>query len=180
VVLALGGLGLVGCAQLTDLRADLSRLRADLNAQSALLATLTDRVSALEQRVNASADGGTRLSPEWQQAVEVLLKKALETEARLSQLESARVERRRPDASIKPTPAAAHSKAANPPAHANGPVKKDISLGMTAEEVRRILGEPLCIEEAGPYIFWQYSPVHDQKYVVIDRVGGRVSGWRGL
>ena len=43
-----------------------------------------------------------------------------------------------------------------------------------------MLGEPLSIEEAGSYIFWQYSPRSNQQYVVFERANGQVSGWRGL
>jgi hypothetical protein len=51
---------------------------------------------------------------------------------------------------------------------------------MSQEDVRRTLGDPVSIENAGSYIFWQYSQMSNQKYVVFEKASGQVSGWRGL
>jgi hypothetical protein len=58
--------------------------------------------------------------------------------------------------------------------------RKDPSLGMTQDEVRRTLGEPISIDNAGAYVFWQYSETRNQKYVIFQKASGQVSGWRGL
>jgi len=29
-------------------------------------------------------------------------------------------------------------------------------------------------------VFWHYSPMSNQQYVIFETVNGRVSGWRGL
>jgi hypothetical protein len=154
----------------------MARLRADLNAHHTTLAALTERINALERR-GATSQGGTAhtVPPESQQAVEVLLKKALEIDTRVSHLEDAKVAAPRGE---KPSRSIVQPSMETRGDAVDG--RKEISLGMTQEEVWRLFGEPLRTEHAGQYIFWQYSPMRDQKYVVFDRQGGRVSGWRGL
>jgi hypothetical protein len=51
---------------------------------------------------------------------------------------------------------------------------------MTHDEVRRTLGEPISIDNVGAYVFWQYSEMRNQKYVIFEKASGQVSGWRGL
>ena len=58
--------------------------------------------------------------------------------------------------------------------------RKRLGLGMTQDEVRRTLGEPSSIENAGAYVFWQYSEMSNQKYVIFGKLSGQVTGWRGL
>jgi hypothetical protein len=175
VAVMLCSLGVASCAELREVRSDITRLRADLQAHQTALATLTERVGVVERRAIAAEKGAAQPSHELQQAVEILLKKALEIDMRLAQLETAQVAARRPERPPRPSP---HSTVEGP-GHA-AEERKEISLGMTQEDVRRIFGDPLRTEHAGHYIFWQYAPLRDQKYVVFEREGGRVSGWRGL
>ncbi|HXH14295.1 MAG TPA: hypothetical protein VNP04_31605 [Alphaproteobacteria bacterium] len=175
VAVVLCGLGVVSCAELHEVQSDMIRLRADLQAHQAALAALAQRVETVERQVVAADKAGAHPSQEVQQAVEILLKKALEIDTRMAQLETAQVASRRSERPPQPSP--------QPPQEARSEAvneRRELNLGMTQEEVRRLFGAPLRTEYAGPYIFWQYAPLRDQKYVVFDREGGRVSGWRGL
>jgi hypothetical protein len=59
------------------------------------------------------------------------------------------------------------------------PGGKQLSLGMTQDDVRRMLGDPISIEPVGTYVFWHYSPMSNQQYVIFEKMSGQVSGWRG-
>jgi hypothetical protein len=166
--------GVVGCAELGGVRSELARLRADLSAHHAAMASLTQRVHAVEQQLATSESGAAHTSHEWQQAIEVLLKKALEIDVRVARLETTKS-----TASHAPMP---HPSPPMSGLEEPGPVidkRQEISLGMTQEEVRQIVGDPLRAEYAGEYIFWHYA-VNHQKYVVFERESGLVSGWLGL
>jgi SmpA / OmlA family len=166
---------LTGCAGQEIFRSDASRLRADLSSQHAALVMLGERVDKLERRLATEAQASGQMQQELKDAVEVLLKKALETDTRLANLESARTPPRRAE---KPAPTAQQRTSA-----VNGVAERrstKISLGMTQEEVRQILGNPVSTENAGEYIFWQYSQLYNQQYVIFEQGNGRVSGWRGL
>jgi cell division protein FtsB len=174
IALAVCGLGVVGCANLGELRADLMRLRADLQAQQTAMASLAERVNAIERGTATSNGGAGPTARELQQAVDVLLKKALALDLRVAQLETAKPAAPRSEKERRPPP---------PPMQSRGNAVDDpkrINLGMTQEDVRRILGDPVRTEYAERYIFWLYSPASDQKYVVFERQDGRVSGWVGL
>jgi uncharacterized protein YhaN len=181
ILLAIIPLVVGSCAELVDVRMDLARLRADLNTHTDALSRLSARVEALERR-QATVDSATRQTQqELTQAIEVLLKKALVTENRLSTIESGRSQSKaiekldrqvRSPASDTPSPA---------PQVGSFPQEgRRISLGMTQEEVRRMLGDPISIEHAGSYVFWQYSQLSNHKYVVFEKSTGQVSGWRGF
>jgi hypothetical protein len=58
------------------------------------------------------------------------------------------------------------------------PGRKQLSLGMSQDEVRHLLGEPLGIEPVGPYVFWHYSPLRNHQYIIFDNTSGQVLGWR--
>jgi hypothetical protein len=51
---------------------------------------------------------------------------------------------------------------------------------MTPEEVRGALGDPISTETSDSYIFWHYSRVTNQKYVIFEKGTRQVSGWWGL
>jgi hypothetical protein len=175
IAVAMWGVGLVGCAELGAIRSEMARLRADLMAYHTAMESLTERVQAIEQRGATSESGVAHPSHDLQQGVEVLLKKALEIDVRVSQLEATKnVGSRAPMPRPSPPKSALEER---------GPTidkRQEISLGMTQEEVRQIIGDPLRTEYAGDYIFWHYSPLSYQKYVVFERENGRVSGWLGL
>jgi hypothetical protein len=199
-VITLVALALVlsSCAELSefrDVRSDITHLRSDLNTHAEALAKLSSRLDQLERHGNVSGP-----SPhDTTQALEVLLKKALETESRLSAIESASQSAKAADKLSKqarPPVAEAKAPAAPKKADQNGPsstvqaalpapknaavATKSIRLGMTSEEVRRALGDPISTETSQSYIFWHYSQVTHQKYVIFEKDTGQVSGWWGL
>jgi hypothetical protein len=169
------GLGLAGCAEFTPLPADVSRLQADLRTNSETLAQISARVDRLERRQSIPGHPSGQTSQELTQAIEVLLKKALLTESRLAALESGELRTRAPE---KPT-TRAHQQ---PPKAGDASQQQPaaLSLGMTREEVRRVLGEPVSTETAGAYTIWQYSQENHQKYVIFENGTGQVWGWWGL
>jgi SmpA/OmlA family protein len=159
---------LCGCAEM-------DRFRSDRNTQDAALVALTERVNELKHRLAVNERASKQTYQELKQAIETLLKKALETENRLSNLESGRVETKKIEKTAKP--------ALKQPMETSRAVKQDqkqLRLGMTQEEVRHLFGEPISIESSGDYIFWQYAQESNQKYVVFEKANGRVSGWLGL
>ena len=172
---ALLALGLVSCAEFTPAPADIGRLQADVHTNSETLAQISARVDQLERRQSSSDLPSGQSSQELTQAIKVLLKKALLTESRLTALES---DERRTRGLDKPTmqPPQRTPEPSDIPPHQAAP----LSLGMTREEVRRILGEPVSTEIAGPYTIWQYSSENHQKYVIFENGTGRVWGWWGL
>jgi hypothetical protein len=199
IVSASLALGLVSCAEFTDVRADIARLQSDLNTNSETLAKISARVDALERRESSpgSISGLTR--QELIQALEVLLKKALEAESRLTAIESAGPPVRGAEKPAKQTrQAASDTKGSSAPRGSDendprrfnrsspltesrsAPEAKQISLGMAPEDVRRALGDPIRTEASEAYIFWYYSRVNNQKYVIFEKSTGRVSGWWGL
>jgi hypothetical protein len=191
--------GFVSCAEFTDSRADITRLQSDLNANSETLAKISSRVDELERRQSSPDSISGLTQPELIRAIEVLLKKALEAESRLTSIESAGPPAKGPE---KPTKqarqAASDTKGISGPRDSdeNGsrrtiqsspltetrssPGAKQISLGMTSEDVRRALGDPISTEASESYIFWYYSRVNNQKYVIFEKSTGQVSGWWGL
>jgi hypothetical protein len=168
-------LGLVSCAEFTPLRADISRLRADLHTNSDILAQISARLDQLERRQSIPDPASGQTSQELTQAIEVLLKKALLTESRLTALESGELRSRaseKPDKHARQQPLNTRD--------TSQPRAAPLSLGMTREEVRDILGEPVSTELAGSYTIWQYSQENHQKYVIFENGTGQVWGWWGL
>jgi DNA-binding protein H-NS len=181
ILLAIIPLVVGSCAELMDVRMDLASLRADLHTHTEALSQLSARVEDLERRQAAADSTARQTQQELTQAIEVLLKKALVTKDRLSTVESGRSQSKaieRPDRQLRPP-------ASDPPSPAPqlGSFPQEgrrISLGLTQEDVRRMLGDPISIEHAGSYVFWQYSQLRNQKYVVFDKSTSQVSGWRGF
>ncbi len=179
VALAITPLMLGSCAELIEFRTDIARLRSDLQANTQALSQLSARIDELERRQAAAESAARQTQQDLSQAIEVLLRKALiakiakspvnpgKTRPRI--LEIWRVRHARTSA----TGQGALSRGMN--SHQG---KKQLSLGMTQDDVRRMLGDPLSIEPAGPYVFWHYAPMSNQQYVIFDNRSGQVSGWR--
>lgn len=181
MALVIAPLVLGGCAELMDFRADIARLRSDLHTNTETLSQLAARVNELERRQVATDNTVRQTQQELTQAVEVLLKKALVTENRLTTITSDRSQSKSPEKSdrlARQQPSEARSAARGGEDSPQG--GKHLSLGMTQEDVRRTLGDPVSIENTGSYIFWQYSQMNNQKYVLFDKVTRQVWGWRGL
>ncbi len=175
VAAAIAPLLLGSCAELTEYRADITQLRTDLQANTQLLTQLSARVDALESRQTATESMARQMQQELSQAIEVLLKKALVKENRHITRESGKSQAQDPDTLERQ----AHPLASETQ-RASSQGGKHLSLGMTQEDVRRTIGDPISIEHAGVYIFWQYSQISNQQYVVFEKASGQVSGWRGL
>ena len=159
---------LVGCAEYGE-------LRSNHNTQNEAFASLAAHIDEIKRRLAADERVAKQTQQELKQAVETLLKKALETESRLSSLESGQIEQKKlekPDRRIL--------QQAPETSKASGQNQKQLRLGMTQEEVRRLLGDPMSIDSSGDHIFWQYSQESNQKYVVFEKGSGHVSGWLGL
>jgi cell division protein FtsL len=181
MLLLIAPLILASCAELVEFRSDIARLRSDLHANSQILTQLSAQVNELERRQAATESASRQTQYELSQAIEVLLKRSLIAENRRAIGESGKSQSKEAE---KPKREALQlpfeTQRAISQGRKSSQEEKHLSLGMTQEEVRRMLGEPVNIEEAGSYIFWQYSPMKNQKYVVFERVNGQVSGWRGL
>jgi hypothetical protein len=142
---------------------------------------LEARVDELGRRQVASDKTVGQMRQELSQAIEVLLKRALVTESRLAALGTERNQPKgpeNPDRQVRQQSSAMQSAALQGKDSLHG--RKHISLGMTQEDVRHSLGEPISVENTGLYIFWQYSQINDRKYVVFDKATLQVAGWRGL
>jgi hypothetical protein len=174
MVPVLAPLILASCAELVEFRSDIAHLRSDLQANTQVLSQLSARVDELERRQAATQSASRQTQHELSQAIEVLLKRALIAENRRATAESGKSQSKE----VLQLPV--ETQRAISQGKKSSQEEKHLSLGMTQEEVRRMLGEPVSIEHAGSYIFWQYSPMSNQKYVVFERVNGQVSGWRGL
>jgi hypothetical protein len=181
MALVIAPLVLGSCAELIEFRSDITRLRSDLHTNTQILSQLSARVDEFERRQAAMENASRQTQQDLSQAIEVLLRKALMTEDRQTTRESGKSQPKdieKPESQAHQLPEASQGTSSRGGNAHHG--RKDLSLGMTQEEVRRMLGEPVSIEEAGSYVFWQYSPMSNQKYVVFERVNGQVSGWRGL
>jgi hypothetical protein len=180
IALAIVPLLLASCAGRGELQSDMTRLRADLHTTTETLSQLVARIDELERRQGAMDSVVQQTQQELTQAVEVLLKKALVTENRLKMMQSekkqaaeiAKVERQARQPS-EPLNGVVQEKP-------SAPAMTPLSLGMTQEDVRRTLGNPISVENTGTYIFWQYAPQGNQKYVVFDKSTLQLWGWRGL
>jgi K+-sensing histidine kinase KdpD len=175
VAVAIAPLLCGSCAELTEYRTDITQLRSDLQANTQLLTQLSARVDALDGRQAATESTARQMQQELSQAIEVLLKRALVKENRQITRESGKTQAKETEMlerQARPLPSETQ--------RASSPGAKHLSLGMTQEDVRRTFGDPISIEHAGAYIFWQYSQMSNQKYVVFEKASGQVSGWRGL
>jgi K+-sensing histidine kinase KdpD len=181
VVLVIAPLVLASCAELGEYRTDIDRLRSDLHANAQLLSQLSARVDELERRQAAAESATRQTQQELSQAIEVLLKEALMTEKRQSSREPGKSQSRDVETQKRQARKVQSETQRAAPQGGNSPQGgKHLSLGMTQEDVRRALGDPIRIEHAGSYIFWQYSQTSNEKYVIFEKVSGQVSGWRGL
>jgi SmpA / OmlA family len=178
VALVIALLMLGSCAEIGEFRTDIGRLRSDLQANTQTVAQLSARVDALERRQIEAESAARQTQQDLSQAIEVLLKRALVMEDRQSVRELARPQTRSDDAESRghhptPAPPVTSLRGGTTPSG-----KKQLSLGMTQDDVRRLLGEPLSIEPVGEYVFWHYSATGNQHYVIFERMSGQVSGWR--
>jgi K+-sensing histidine kinase KdpD len=181
VVVAIAPLMLGSCAELMESPTDITHLRSDLQAHTQLLSQLSAQVDDLERRQAVTESTARRMQQELSQAIEVLLKKALMTENRQTTRESGKSQSK--DAETLERQArqpSSETQRASSQGGNSAQVGKHLSLGMTQDDVRRMLGDPISIENAGAYTFWQYSQLSNQKYVVFEKASGQVSGWRGL
>jgi hypothetical protein len=180
VTLAIAPLVLGSCAELIEFRTDIGRLRSDLHANTQVLSQLSARVDELDRRQADAESAARQTQQDLSQAIEVLLRKALMTEDRQITREpgtsqSKDVEKLGSQARQLPATAqGASSRGRN--SYSGG---KQLGLGMTQDDVRRMLGDPISIEPVGSYVFWHYSPMSNQQYVIFEKMSGQVSGWRG-
>ncbi len=180
MALAITPLTLASCAELIEFRTDIARLRADLQANTQALSQLSARVDELERRQANAESAARQMQQDLSQAIEVLLRKALMTEDRQITRESGKSSPK--DTKNLESREHQHSAMEQGASSRGGnsqPGRKQLSLGMTQDDVRRMLGEPTSIEPVGPYVFWHYSPMSNQQYVIFDKMSGQVSGWRG-
>ena len=181
VALAITPLILVSCAEMGEFPNDIAHLRSDLQVNTQTLSQLSARVDEIERR-QAEMERTTRQTQQdLSQAVEVLLRKALMAEKRQTARETGKGQPKdteRPESQERRVTPAAQGASWRSGDPSQG--RKQLSLGMTREDVRRLLGEPISIEDVGSYVFWHYSPMSNQQYVVFEKVSGHVSGWRGL
>jgi hypothetical protein len=197
MIFAVLAFGIVSCAEFTNMPADITRLQSDLNTQNETLAKISARIDALEHRPSTPDNVSGPTQQELMQAIAVLLKKALEIENRLNTIESGGLLSRVPERPVKQgrqpetkgtsgprgsdqhgSPPMTQSALSSQSASAPGATR--ISLGMTPEEVRGALGDPISTETSDSYIFWHYSRVTNQKYVIFEKGTRQVSGWWGL
>jgi hypothetical protein len=160
VALAIGPLMLGSCADLIEFRTDIGRLRSDLHANTQVLSQLSARVDELERHQADAESAARQTQQDLSKAIEVLLRKALMTEDRQITRESGKSQSKdaeKPESQARQLPAAtqgASSRGGN-----SDPGRKQLSLGMTQDDVRRMLGDPISIEPVGLYVFWHYSPM---------------------
>jgi K+-sensing histidine kinase KdpD len=179
--LAIASLILASCAELGEFPNDSARLRSDLQANTQTLSQISARLDELERRQADLESTARQTQQELSQAVEVLLRKALIAENRQTTREAGKSQPKdaeKPESQARQVAPAGQG--ASLPWGDPHQGRKQLSLGMTQDDVRRILGEPISIEQVGSYVFWQYSPMSNQQYVIFETVNGRVSGWRGL
>ena len=159
------------CAELSEFRTDITHLRLDLHATTQVLSQLSARMDALERR-QGEAESDVRQTQHD-------LSKALSTKGRQLTRDSGK---RQSPATEQPEGQARELAAGRQGASSRGghvqPGRSPLSLGMTQDEVRHRLGDPLGIEPVGAYVFWHYSPMRNHRYVIFEHMSGQVSGWR--
>jgi hypothetical protein len=166
-----------GCADLSEFRTDLSHVRADLHATTQGLSQLSARMDALERRQGEAESAARHTHQDLSQAMEALSKALSPKGPQIT---------RGARKSLSPKPAkpegqARELSAGGPEAASRGgnvrPGRRQLRLGMTPDEVRHKLGEPLRIEPAGAYVVWHYAPISTQQYVIFEHLSGQVAGW---
>jgi hypothetical protein len=137
-------------------------------------------MDALERRQGEAESIARQTHQDLSQAIEARPKKAV--------IPKSRQITRDPGKGQSPEPATPGSRArgfatGGQEASARGgkvrPGGRELRPGMTQDEVRRLLGEPISIEPMGAYVFWHYSPMSTQQYVIFEHLSGRVVSWRG-
>ena len=166
------------CADLREFRTDLSHVRADLHATTKGLSQLSARMDALERRQVEAESAVRHTHQDLSQAMEAL-SKALSPKGPQITRDARKSPSPKP---AKPEGQARELSAGGPEAASRGgtsrPGPRQLRLGMTQDELRRRLGEPLRIEPTGAYVFWHYSPISNRYYVIFENLSGQVSGWR--
>ena len=161
------------------LRTDITHLRLDLHANTQGLSQLSARMDALERRQGEAESDVRHTQHDLSQAMEVLASKALLTKGRQSTRDSGKSQS---PATETPEGQARERSAGRQGASSRGgnvqPGRRPLSFGMTQDEVRHMLGDPISIEPVGAYVFWHYSPMRNQRYVIFENMSGQVSGWR--
>ena len=168
-----------GCADLREFRTDITHLRLDLHANTQVLSQLSARMDALERRQGEAESAVRHTQHDLSQAMEVLASKALLTKGRQLTRDSGKSQA---PATETPEGQARERSAGRQGASARGgnvqPGRRPLRLGMTQDEVRHRRGDPISIEPVGAYVFWYYSPMRNQRYVIFENMSGQVSGWR--
>ena len=170
------------CTDLSEFRTDIAHVRSDLNATTQGLSQLSARMDEFERRQGEAENAARQTQQDLSQAIEVLLRKARLTEARQSTRDSGKNQSYTTE---KPEGQSRELSAGKPGASSRGGNfrlgRQQLSLGMTQDDVRRMLGDPISIEPVGAYVFWHYSPISNQQqqYVIFEHMSGRVVGWRG-
>ena len=181
VALAIALVMLGSCADLSEFRTDIAHLRSDLHANTQVLSQLSARMDELERRQGEAESDVRQTQQDLSQAIEVLARKALITKGRQITRDSGKSQSHDTE---KPEGQARERSAGGQGASSRGgnvrPGRRQLSLGMTQDDVRRMLGEPIRSEPVGAYVFWHYSPMSNQQYVIFEKMSGQVSGWRGL
>jgi hypothetical protein len=181
MTLAIAVVILGSCADLSEFRTDIAHLRSDLHANTQVLSQLSARMDEIERRQGEAESAARQKQQDLSQAIEVLLRKALITEDRRFTRDSRKSqshENEKPEGQARELSAGGEEASSRGGDFRSG--RKQLSLGMTQDDVRRVLGEPVSIEPVGAYVFWHYSPMSNQQYVIFEKMSGRVSGWRGL
>lgn len=167
-------------AEVNQLRSDTTHLQSDLKQTTESLQKLAERLHQLDRRFAVTAGQSPQTKgqlpseavQELKRAVEVLLEKALETESRLTGVESRLSEARRLEERRRQP-----SQQRTETSEASQQVRKELKHGMTQEEVRRMLGNPTSTEGTPVLLYWYYSA---EKYVYFSTDSGRLRGWRGF
>ena len=165
------------CADLSEFRTDIARLRSDLHATTQVLSARMDELERDQGEVESVA---RHTQQDLSQVIEALPAKALIPKGRQITRDSGKSqspETARPEGRARELPAGGQE--ASSRGGTFRPGRWQLSLGMTQDEVRRRLGDPLSIEPVGAYVFWHYSPIRNQQYVIFEQMSGQVSGWRG-
>ena len=181
MALAIALVILGSCADLSEFRTDIAHLRSDLHANTQVLSRLSARMDEIERRQGEAESAARQMQQDLSQAIEVLLRKALITEHRRITRDSGKSqshEHEKPEAQARELSAGGQGTSSRGGTFRPG--RKQLSLGMTQDDVRGMLGDPINIEPVGAYVFWHYSPVSNQQYVIFGKMSGQVTGWRGL
>src|SRR5919108_4328106 len=139
VALAIAPLILASCAELGEFSNDIARLRSDLQANTQTLSQLSARVDELERRQAGMESATRQTQQDLSQAVEVLLRKALMAENRQTARETGKSQPKdteRPESQERRVTPAAQGASWRSGDPSQG--RKQLSLGMTQEDVRRL------------------------------------------